>query len=160
MPSFDIVSKVDAHELTNAVDQTARELATRFDFKGSGARIEKAEETLTLVAASEFQIKQIFDILQTRMAKRGIDVRCLDCGPVQTSVNEARQSIQVQQGIDKELARSLVKAVKDTSLKVQAAIQGDQLRVSGKKRDDLQGVIAVLRGGKFSRPLQFVNFRD
>lgn len=161
MPSFDIVSQVDSHELTNAVDQTSREISTRFDFKGTGSKIERSgDAVLTLVAPSEFQVKQIVEILNTKMAKRGIDVRCLHYGPIQEAVNEARQPITVSQGIDKDRARSIVKLVKESKLKVQAAVQGDQVRVSGKKRDDLQQIIATVKGAKLEIPLQFVNFRD
>ena len=160
MPSFDAVSKIDTHELSNAVDQANRELTTRFDFKGTNSRVEQDESVLTLIAPAEFQIKQITDILQTRLSKRGIDIRCLDYGDLQESVNEARQVITVREGIDSDLARKLVKMIKDTKLKVQAQIQGDQLRVTGKKRDDLQQAIAVLRAARMEMPLQFVNFRD
>jgi len=160
MPSFDVVSKIDMHELSNAVDQANRELATRFDFKGTNSRVERNETVLTLIAPVEFQIKQITDILQTRLSKRGIDIRCLEYGTLQESLNEARQAITVREGIDSELARKLVKIVKESKLKVQAQIQGDQLRVSGKKKDDLQQAIATLRAAKVEMPLQFTNFRD
>jgi uncharacterized protein YajQ (UPF0234 family) len=161
MPSFDIVSQVDPHELTNAVDQTSRELSTRFDFKGTGSKVERSDDKLlVLVAPTEFQVKQIVEILNTKLAKRGIDVRCLHYGPMQEAVNEARQPVTVRQGVDKDLARTLIKLVKDLKLKVQAAVQGDQIRVSGKKRDDLQQVIAAVKEAKFEMPLQFVNFRD
>jgi hypothetical protein len=161
VPSFDIVSKIDSHELTNAVDQANREVGNRFDFKGTNSRIEAAEHVLTLIAPAEFQIGQILDILENKLAKRGIDIRCLDKGTVRESMNEARQEITVRQGIDKELAKTLVKRVKDSKLKVQAAIQGDQVRVTGKKRDDLQDVIALLKNDKtLELPLQFINFRD
>jgi len=160
MPSFDVVSKVDVHELTNAVDQTNREVTNRFDFKGTNSRIERAELLLTIIAPAEFQVGQVADILSTKLSKRGIDVRCLDYGPVQESGSEARQVLTVRDGIDKELARKLVKMVKETGLKVQTAIQGDQLRVTGKKRDELQQVIAALRAAKIDLPLQFINFRD
>ncbi len=160
MPSFDVVSEIDTHELTNAVDQTNREVANRFDFKGTNSRIERVEFKLTLIAPAEFQIKQVTDILQTKLAKRGIDVRCLQFETLQTSVSEARQDVIVRQGIDKDTARKLVKLVKDTGLKVQTAIQGDQVRVTGKKRDDLQAVMAALRGANLDIPLQYTNFRD
>jgi uncharacterized protein YajQ (UPF0234 family) len=161
VPSFDIVSQIDSHELTNAVDQANREVGNRFDFKGTNSRIESTEHVLTLVAPSEFQVTQIRDILENRLSRRGIDIRCLDKGPVQESHNEARQEITVKQGIDKELAKSLVKRVKDSRLKVQAVIQGEQVRVTGKKRDDLQEVIAMLKKDKtINLPLQFINFRD
>jgi len=161
MPSFDIVSEIDKHELTNSVDQANREIGNRFDFKGSNSRIETAEHVLTLIAPAEFQVKQILDILENKLSRRGIDVRCLDKGEIQESLNEARQAVTVREGIDKELARQLVKKVKDSKLKVQAAIQGDQLRVTGKKRDDLQQMIATLKQDKgINVPLQFTNFRD
>jgi len=161
MPSFDIVSQIDSHELTNAVDQTNREVGNRFDFKGTNSRIEAAEHVLTLIAPAEFQVAQVRDILENKLSRRGIDIRCLDRGPVHESHNEARQEVTVRQGIDKELAKTLVKRVKDSKLKVQAAIQGDQVRVTGKKRDDLQDVIALLKNDKtLELPLQFINFRD
>ena len=145
MPSFDVVSQVDMHELTNAVDQCNREVSNRFDFKGTNARVEKTDNVLLLVAPSEFQVKQVDDILRTKMAKRGIDIGCLDYGDMQESVNEVKQQLTVRQGIDKELARKIVKIVKETKLKVQSSIQGDQVRVNGKKRDDLQAVITTLK---------------
>ena len=160
MPSFDVVSEIDTHELTNAVDQTNREVTNRFDFKGTNSRIERVELKLTLVAPAEFQIKQVTDILQTKLAKRGIDVRCLQFETLQKGTSEARQDVIVRQGIDKDTARKLVKLVKDTGLKVQAAIQGDQVRVTGKKRDDLQEVMAALRKADLEIPLQYTNFRD
>ncbi|MBI2994099.1 MAG: YajQ family cyclic di-GMP-binding protein [Gammaproteobacteria bacterium] len=160
MASFDVVSRIDMHELANAVDQANRELTTRFDFKGTNSRVERNETALTLIAPAEFQIKQLTDILQIRLAKRGIDIRCLEYGTLQQSVHEARQTITVREGINADLARKLVKIVKDSRLKVQAQIQGEQLRVSGKKKDDLQQVIAILRAAKVEMPLQFVNFRD
>jgi hypothetical protein len=160
MPSFDVVSKIDLHELTNAVDQCNREISNRFDFKGTNSRVERTEEKLTVIGPAKFQVNQIRDILDTRLAKRGIDVRCLKYGEVQEAVNEARLEAVVRQGIDSELARKIVKLVKDSKLKVQAAIQGDQLRITGKKKDDLQQAIALLRGQKLELPLQFTNFRD
>lgn len=161
MPSFDIVSEIDKHELTNAIDQANREISNRFDFKGTNSKIEHKENTLKLVAPAEFQIKQMTDIFQSKLSKRGIDVRCLDAGPIQESLNEAHQDITVREGIDKELAKKLVKLVKESKLKVQAAIQGEQLRVTGKKRDDLQDVIALLKNEKsINVPLQYTNFRD
>jgi uncharacterized protein YajQ (UPF0234 family) len=161
MPSFDVVSEIDQHELTNAVDQANREIGNRFDFKGTNSRIELSGQTLKLVSAAEFQVKQIMDILQNKMSRRGIDIRCLDPGPIEETHNEAHQEVGVRQGIDKDLARKLVKKIKDSKIKVQAAIQGDQLRVSGKKRDDLQEVIALLKNDKsIHLPLQFTNFRD
>ena len=160
MPSFDVVSEIVMHELTNAVDQTNREVSNRFDFKGTDSRVEQSEYTLTLIAPAEFQIKQITDILQTRMSKRGIDIRCLETGKINESNNEARLAITVRQGIDKELAKEITRLIKDSKLKVQSNIQGTQVRVTGKKRDDLQEIIALLRKSNFDLPLQFVNFRD
>ena len=144
MPSFDVVSEIDMHELTNAVDQTNREVGNRFDFKGSDAHVEQSEETLTLHAASEFQLNQVKDILHAKMSKRGVDIASLEEAEAEVSGNRARQALTVRQGIDKETARKLVKQVKETKIKVQASIQGEQVRVNGKKRDDLQQVISVL----------------
>ena len=161
MPSFDVVSKVETAELTNALDQVNREIGTRYDFKGSGAKVERQENLLTLYADSEFQLKQVQDILYTRAAKRGIDVASFDPQKIEAiGGDKARQLIKVKQGIDKELARNIVRLVKDSGLKIQAAIQGEEVRVSGKKRDELQAAIALLRGAKLGQPLQFVNFRD
>ena len=138
MPSFDVVSEVDKHELTNAIDQTNREVTNRFDFKGTNARVERNDNALTIIATAEFQIKQIVDILQGRMTKRGIDIDCLDFQEVTESNNEARQNVVVREGIEKDIARKMIKLIKDSKIKVQAQIQQNQLRVSGKKRDDLQ----------------------
>ena len=160
MPSFDVVSEVDMHELSNAVDQTNREVANRFDFKGTDSRVEHNGNTLTLVAPAEFQVHQIEDILENRLAKRNIDINCLEKGRITESGNEARMPVTVRQGIDKELARKITRLVKDSKLKVQSSIQGDQVRISGKKRDDLQEIISLLRDSKPGIPLQFVNFRD
>jgi len=160
MPSFDIVSQVDSHELNNAVDQANREISNRFDFKGTDSRIEIKDNMLTLRAPAEFQINQIQDILENKLSKRRIDVGCLDYASIQERHNEARQVVTVRQGIDKELARKLVKLIKDMKLKLQASIQGDQVRVSGKKRDDLQKIISSLTEREMGMPLQFINFRD
>ena len=160
MPSFDVVSEVNMHELANAVDQTNREVTNRFDFKGTNARAEHAGDTIMLIAPAEFQIKQIYDILRIRISKRGIDVLCLEPGKITESVNEARQIITVKHGIDQDLAKKITRIIKDSRLKVQSAIQGDQVRVTGKKRDDLQEVITLLRNSKLELPLQYVNFRD
>lgn len=160
MPSFDIVSEVDLHELTNAVDQTNREIANRFDFKGTDTRVEQAAHVMTLRAENEFQIKQVAEILRLRIAKRGIDPVCLEDGPLVTALNEARQTVTARHGIDKELGKKVVKFIKDKGLKVQAQIQDEQVRVTGKKKDDLQEVIAALRAGDLGLPLQFTNFRD
>jgi uncharacterized protein YajQ (UPF0234 family) len=160
MPSFDIVSEVDAHELTNAVDQANRELSTRFDFKGVEAKFEQEGESITLSAPSEFQLKQMNDILRARLIARGIDARCLEFKDVLTNVAGARQTVLVKQGIERELAKKIQATIKDSKLKADTQINGEKLRVTGKKRDDLQAVIALLRGAEFERPLQFDNFRD
>ncbi|WP_240126593.1 YajQ family cyclic di-GMP-binding protein [Thermomonas alba] len=160
MPSFDIVSEVDIHELTNAVDQANRELATRFDFKGVAAKFVREDAVITQSAPSEFQLQQMTDILRARLVARKIDVRCLEFGDIETNLAGARQKVTVKQGIERELAKKLQAAIKDAKLKVEAQINGDKLRVTGKKRDDLQAAIALLRGQDFGRPLQFDNFRD
>lgn len=160
MPSFDVVSEVDQHELRNALDQANREIGTRYDFKGSNARIEQAGNQLTLEAESEFQVKQMLPILKEKMSKRGIDVDCLEFGELVEMNRRARQPVTVKEGLDRDLARKMVKLVKDSKLKVQAAVQGEQLRISGKKRDDLQQVMQILREAGLGIPLQFNNFRD
>lgn len=160
MPSFDIVSKIDPQEVTNAVDQANREVSNRFDFKGTDARFELVKTTITLFAPNEFQLKQLDEILKNKLAKRNVDVRSLDYKKIETNLNEARQAIDVKQGIDTEQAKKIVKLIKEANLKVQAAIQGEQVRVTGKKRDDLQSVIAMLRESKLNLPLQFENFRE
>ena len=160
MPSFDVVSEVDHHELKNAVDQANREIGTRYDFKGSNSIIEQSGNEPTLQAESDFQIKQMIPILKEKMSKRGIDVECLDFGDVVEMNKRARQPVSVREGLDTDLARKMVKIIKEKKLKVQAAIQGDQLRVTGKKRDDLQQVMALLRESNLEIPLQFNNFRD
>jgi hypothetical protein len=160
MPSFDAVSKVDPHELTNAVDQAKRELEKRYDLRGTNARFELEGEAVTQFAASEYQLNQLLDILRLRLAARGIDPRCLDLGEVEINLAEARRSIKIKQGIEQASAKKLVAALKEAKLKVEAQINGDKLRVSGKKRDDLQSAMAVLRKVPFDLPLQFENFRD
>lgn len=161
MPSFDAVSKVDKAELTNTVDQVSREIGQRYDFKGTSAQIEQAEDNVTLFGDSEFQIKQIQDILYARAAKRGIDMSSFDPQKIEAiGGDKAKQLMKIKQGIDKELAKKMVKLVKDSGLKVQAAIQGDEVRVSGKKRDDLQACIALFRSSKLGQPIQYINFRD
>lgn len=160
MPSFDIVSEVNMQEVRNAVDQANREISTRFDFKGSDARVEQVEDKLTLHANSEFQIDQVMDILLNKLAKRGVDIACLEKGKVEVAGARARQLVTLRQGINAELAKKIVKLIKDSKVKVQASIQGEQVRVSGKKRDDLQETIALLRQAKFDLPLQYTNFRD
>jgi uncharacterized protein YajQ (UPF0234 family) len=160
MPSFDIVSEVDKQEIRNAVDQSNREVDTRFDFKGTGAKYELAENKITLRAQTEFQLKQMNDILENKFIKRGIGIGSLEIGKVETNLSEARQTITVKQGIDPELAKKLIRIIKDSKMKVQTAIQGEQVRVTGKKRDDLQEAIALIREQKIALPLQYVNFRD
>ncbi|MGD9603404.1 MAG: YajQ family cyclic di-GMP-binding protein [Gammaproteobacteria bacterium] len=160
MPSFDIVSEVDLHELTNAVDQSNREIANRFDFKGTGAKVEQNAHVMTITAQTDFQVKQVLEILRLKIAKRGIDVACLEDGPLHVALNEARQTLTARHGLDKEIGRKVVKFIKDGGQKVQAQIQDEQVRVTGKKRDDLQAVIAALRGASLGMPLQFTNFRD
>lgn len=160
MPSFDVVSEVDLHEVSNACDQANREVTTRFDFKGSGASFELQDKIITLKAQSSFQLQQMLDILRLKMSKRGIDIGCLEVANPQQSGNEARQLVTVREGLDSDLCRKLVKTIKEKKLKVQTAIQGDQLRVTGKKRDDLQTVIALLRETDTDLPLQYTNFRD
>lgn len=160
MPSFDIVSEVNTHELTNAIDQANRELATRFDFKGVEASFERDEHTITQSAPSEFQLQQMGDILRGRLAARKIDARCLEFGEIATNLAGARQQINIKQGIERELAKKIVATLKDAKLKVDAQINGTKLRVSGKKRDDLQAAMQLLRTQTFEQPLQFDNFRD
>jgi len=160
MPSFDIVSEVDMPEVNNALDQARREVGTRFDFKGVDATFEIKDKEITLTADSEFQIEQMLDILKGKMVKRNVDVKSLEIGTVKQSGKQALLTITIQQGIDSDEARKLVKLIKDSKAKVQTAIQGDKLRVTGKKRDDLQGVIAMVREANLDLPVQFNNFRD
>jgi cyclic-di-GMP-binding protein len=160
MPSFDIVSEVDTHELTNAVDQANRELTTRFDFKGVDASFERNDNLITQSAPSEFQLQQMTDILRARLAARKIDIRCLEFGDIETNLGGARQKVTVKQGIERELAKKIGNAIKDAKIKVDTQINGDKLRINGKKRDDLQAAMALLRGQEFELPLQFENFRD
>ena len=160
MPSFDIVSIVNPQEVTNAVDQANRELTTRFDFKGANARFELEGEQVTMRAPNDFQLKQMYDILTKRLAGRKVDIRCLQLDPPQINVSEAWQPVTVRQGIEADLARQIVKMIKDRKFKVQASIQGDKVRVSGKKRDDLQQVISMLKQAGIEMPLQFDNYRD
>ena len=160
MPSFDVVSEIDRQELLNAIDQANREISTRFDFKGTNSKIEISEWTLAVISKSEFQIKQINDILKNKINKRGIDIRCLEFGEIIENNNEARENVIIKKGIDKDRARKIVKMIKNSKLKLQASIQAEQVRVSGKKRDDLQNAITELKAEKFDIPLQFINFRD
>ncbi len=161
MPSFDIVSEVELHEVNNALDQANREVGTRFDFKGIDASFELNNESdITVSAETDFQIQQMLEILRSRMVKRGIDVNSLKQGEVQLAGRKASMVVTVQQGIETEIARKIVKTVKAAKLKVQTAIQGEKLRVTGKKRDDLQQVIALLKETSPGIPLQYDNFRD
>ena len=161
MPSFDIVSEVDKQEVRNAVDQVNKEVSTRFDFKGSDARIEQADYVLTIHADTEFQLDQVYDILAQKLAKRGVDVKCLELGSVEkVSGNKVKRSVTVKTGVETELAKKIVKCIKDSKLKVQASIQGDAVRISGAKKDLLQDTIALTRKSITDFPLQFKNFRD
>ena len=161
MPSFDIVSEVDKQEVRNAVDQVNKEVSTRFDFKGSDARVEQAEYVLTVYADTEFQLDQVQDILAQKLSKRGVDVKCLDVGNVEkVSGNKVKRSVTVKTGVETELAKKIVRVIKDSKMKVQASIQGDSVRVSGAKRDVLQEAIALVRKAITDFPLQFQNFRD
>jgi hypothetical protein len=160
MPSFDVVSEINLHELSNAVDQANRELSQRFDFKDVGASYELKDFAITLRAKVDFQLKQMIDILKQRLAKRGIDIACLEIKDPLTNLAEARQEVVLRHGIDQDAGKKIVKAIKDSKLKVQGAIQGDKVRVTGKQRDDLQQAIALLRKLELDRPLQYDNFRD
>lgn len=160
MPSFDIVSELDAHEVSNAVDQANREVSTRFDFKGTDAKFELKELVITLNAKAEFQLKQMLDILMLKLSKRGIDVACTKVEDPVVLGQTARQVVTLREGIDSELGKKLQRLIKDSKVKVQAAIQDEQVRVTGKSRDDLQEVIRLARGAKLDMPLQFKNFRD
>jgi uncharacterized protein YajQ (UPF0234 family) len=160
MPSFDIVSKIDNHEITNAVDQANREVTTRFDFKDSNARLELDKNKIVIIAPTDFQLKQVDEILRNKLAKRQIDIRTMNYKEVTVSLHEAKQEIEINEGIDTDNAKKIIKLIKDKQLKVQAAIQSDQIRISGKKRDDLQSVMAMLREANVAIPLQFINLRD
>jgi cyclic-di-GMP-binding protein len=163
MPSFDIVSEVNQVEVHNALDQTNKEITNRFDFKGSDARVEmnEKEKTLTVFADDDFKLGQVRDVLTGKLAKRGVDVRCLQTGAIEkVSGNKVKQTITVRQGVEQELGKKIVKLVKDSKLKVQASIQGDAVRISGAKKDDLQETIASVRKAITDFPLQFKNFRD
>jgi uncharacterized protein YajQ (UPF0234 family) len=160
MPSFDVVSKVDPHELSNAVDQAVRELEKRYDLRGTGARFVLQDYLITQYAQSEFQLGQLLDILRLRLGARGIDARCMELGEVQVNLAEARRTITIKQGIDHPIAKKLTAALKQAKLKVEAQINDNKLRVTGKKRDDLQAAMALLRKESAELPLQFENFRD
>lgn len=160
MPSFDVVSEVDKHILTNAVDQASRLIGNRFDFKGVDASFERNDFVITIQAEVDFQVQQMLDVLQSALIKNSIDITCLDVGEVRESLRHAKMDVTVRTGLDSDLCRKIVKMIKDRKLKVQAQIQGDQVRVTGKKRDDLQSVMAMLREASLGMPLQFSNFRD
>jgi hypothetical protein len=160
MPSFDIVSEIYLHEVTNAVDQASREVDQRFDFKGTNAKFEQKDAVVTMAAPADFQLKQMLEILKLKLAKRGIDVACMKIDEPVTTGQTARQVITLRQGVDTELGKKIQRLVKDSKLKVQAAIQDKQVRVSGKNRDDLQAAIALVKKGGFDLPLQYTNFRD
>jgi cyclic-di-GMP-binding protein len=161
MPSFDIVSQVDKQEVKNAIEQTNREIGNRFDFKGSDARVEQNELQLTVLADDEFKLGQVLDVLRARLSKRNVDVRCLELGEVEKiSGDKVKRPVTVRVGVAQEKAKSIVKLLKESKLKVQASIQGDAVRVSGAKKDDLQAVIHLVRQSVADVPLQYVNFRD
>ncbi len=161
MPSFDIVSEIDKHELTNAVDQANREIGNRFDFRGTDAKVEQSDKVLTLHAESDFQLDQVQDILRLKLVNRKIEVNCLEVKDSVGNGKMRKQDIVVREGIDSDLSRKIVKMIKSSKSKVQAAVQGESVRVTGKKRDDLQGVMALLRDNDdIDMPLQFNNFRD
>jgi uncharacterized protein YajQ (UPF0234 family) len=163
MPSFDIVSEVNQVEVHNALDQTNKEITNRFDFKGSDARVElnEKEKVLTVYADDDFKLSQVLDVLTGKLAKRGVDVRCLKTGDIdKVSGNKVKQTVAVREGVEQDLAKKIVKLVKDSKLKVQASIQGDEVRVTGAKKDLLQETIALLRKSISDFPLQFKNFRD
>ncbi|MEW8508251.1 MAG: YajQ family cyclic di-GMP-binding protein [Candidatus Thiodiazotropha sp.] len=160
MPSFDIVSEVDLQEVRNAVDQANREIGTRFDFKGVDAAFEQNENEIQLRAEQEFQLKQMMDILRQKLVKRKVDIAAMDIKDPETSLHAANQRVIIKQGIESDVAKKMVKQIKSGKLKVQAQIQGDQVRVTGKKRDDLQQIITILRDSDYGLPLQYQNFRD
>jgi hypothetical protein len=160
MPSFDVVSEVNHHELSNGVDQANREVTTRFDFKGSGSNFELIDQLINMNTQSEFQLQQMYDILCSKLSRRGIDIDCLEKGEPVIQARTAMQAIKVNEGIDTVTAKKMVKLIKNSKSKVQAAIQGEQLRVTGKKRDDLQAVIALLKSSNLDLPLQYKNFRN
>ena len=160
MPSFDIVSEVDLHTFTNALDQSNRIIETRFDFKGVDAKFERDGLNAVMVADAEFQLTQMEDMLRSNLIKNSIDPKAMELDKIESSGKQVKQRITMKNGLESELARKIVKMVKDTKLKVQSQIQGEQVRVTGKKRDDLQQVMAMLREADFDQPLQFTNFRD
>jgi uncharacterized protein YajQ (UPF0234 family) len=160
MPSFDIVSELDSHEVANAIDQANREVGTRFDFKGTDAKYEQKDFVITLIAKADFQLKQMMDILRLKLSKRGIDVMCMKIDEPVLIGQTAKQTVTLREGIETETGKKLQRLIKDSKLKVQAAIQDKQVRVTGKSRDDLQAVMALARNAKLDLPVQFTNFRD
>jgi uncharacterized protein YajQ (UPF0234 family) len=160
MPSFDAVSELNAHEVANAIDQANRELSQRFDFKDTGARFELEEFTVTMHAQVDFQLKQMLEILKVRLSKRGIDLVCLEVKEPQTTLSAAHQQVLLKHGVDQETGKKITRLLKDSKLKLQASLQGEKVRVTGKQRDDLQSAMALLRAAKLEVPLQFNNFRD
>ncbi len=161
MPTFDVVSRTDLAEVDNALRGAGREIGTRYDFKGSACSIERADQVLTLRADDDFKLTQVEALLRGHLAKRKVDARAFEFAkPEKAAGNSLRQSVSIKQGIDRDIAQKIIKAIKGEKLKVQVAIQGDELRVSGKKRDDLQAAIALIKGLKISHPLQYVNFRN
>lgn len=160
MPSFDVVSEVDHHELANAVDQANREVTTRFDFKGTDSSYELKENVISMKTESDFQLEQMLDILYSKLAKRGIDLVAAETDEPVIMAKTATRNVTIREGIESDMAKKIVKRIKDEKMKVQASVQGDQVRVTGKKRDDLQAAIAMLKEAEFDLPLQFKNFRD
>jgi uncharacterized protein YajQ (UPF0234 family) len=160
MPSFDVVSEVNQHELSNGVNQANREVTTRFDFKGSDSKFLLTDQVIAMNTESDFQLQQMYDILCNKLVKRGIDIACLEKGEAEIQARTATQNIKINEGIDTNTAKKMVKLIKQGKTKVQAAIQGEQLRVTGKKRDDLQAVISLLKNADVEIPLQYKNFRD
>ena len=160
MPSFDIVSELNAHEVANAVDQASREVSQRFDFKGTNSKFELKDSVVSLSAPADFQLKQMLEILKLKLSKRGIDVACLEIKEPVVTGQTARQDVILRQGVDTELGKKIQRLIKDSKLKLQAALQDRQVRVTGKNRDDLQSAIALVRKGGFELPLQYTNFRD
>lgn len=160
MPSFDIVSEINQHEVVNGVDQATREIDTRFDFRGSDAKIEVKDKVITLSAQTDFQLKQMLEILKLRLSKRGVDVMCMKIDDPVTTLSTAKQVVTLREGIDAELGKKVQRLIKDSKIKVQAALQDKQVRVTGKSRDDLQSIMALIRNAKFDMPTQFTNFRD
>jgi len=161
MPSFDIVSQVDKQEVRNAIEQANKEIANRFDFKGSDARVEQNELQLTVFADDEFKLGQVLDVMRGRMTKRNIDIRCLELGTIEKiSGDKVKRTVTVKTGVPQEKGKTIVKLIKDAKMKVQASIQGDAVRISAAKKDDLQAAIQLVRKAVADMPLQFVNFRD